>query len=105
MKRLNGILQAGLLASALPTMAGAEEWYPPSCLGPDICARVETINWITPAGDGPARLVVTAAGETATVRKAFATLDALDRALHVCMQYDAFGDLEVTCLMVPHLGY
>jgi hypothetical protein len=63
------------------------------------------VPWTVPDNGGAARLTVSAAGATAMVRRTFVTLGAPDGAMHVCMRYDPFGDLEVTCLMVPHLGY
>jgi hypothetical protein len=99
------VLVLAVLAGAVGT-ACAEPWYPPECGALDHCGRVGTIAWVEPGGDRPARLVVTtASGTQAQVRRPFATDRAPDGGLHVCMRYDAFGDFEVTCLMVPHLGF
>jgi hypothetical protein len=105
MARSNEFLKAALLACALPTAAGAEDWYPASCLGLDRCARVEAVSWTAPVAGGTAQLVVAAAGTTATVRRTFPTFEVPNDAMHVCMRYDPFGDLEVSCLMLPHLGW
>ncbi len=38
---------------------------------------------------------------TATMQPGFIVGESRDHRMHVCMQFDAFGTLEVTCLLVP----
>lgn len=77
-------LVAGLLVPAhaddLPLQ------YPRECVAIDQCAPVETIS---------------ANGRVATIAAPFPVLQSADGRMHVCMRYDPFGELVVTCLLVP----
>ena len=86
-------------ASAVP--ADTRPWYPQKCVAIDRCAAVESVVWVVPAGgDGPQPVVSSAYGK-AVVPKNFPVRESGDGRIHVCMRYDAFGSLEVTCLLVP----
>jgi hypothetical protein len=40
---------------------------------------------------------------TATIPAGFPTRESRDDNMHVCMQYDPFGAMEVICLFIPRL--
>jgi hypothetical protein len=86
------------LGPAPPSVAN--DWYPTSCGTLDLCAEVVGVGWERPE-DGASALVLSTALGPAAVREPFRVLDAGDGHLHLCMRYDAFGDLEVTCMLVP----
>ena len=48
-----------------------------------------------------AQLMVTSVHGTAAVERIFPVRQSRDRRMHVCMRFDPFGGLEVTCLLVP----
>jgi hypothetical protein len=103
MTRLSILTTAFIGAAA--AAAAANAWYSPACATTHFCAPVEGVAWQVPERGGAGHLVVRSAYGDGVLRHAFEVEEARDGALHVCLQYDPFGDLEVTCLMVPHQGY
>lgn len=86
------------IVGSLP--AQAHSWYPwECCLGRD-CAPVRDMTR-TVAKDGVMRLIVTSKHGKAIVPRNLPLRQSQDARMHVCMRYDAFGDLEVICLFVP----
>ena len=85
------------------TQVEARSWYPPQCKI-DYCWPVQNAE-LTPTRSGAAtKLVISANGRTAIIQHLFNLQRSKDEQFHVCMRYDPFGDLEVTCLMVPSRG-
>jgi len=82
--------------------AQAQSWYPRECLTVDFCAAVENVNWIASAAGGSPQLFVSSRYGDALIQKEFPVQVSGDGRMHVCMRYDPFGSLEVTCLMVPN---
>jgi hypothetical protein len=80
--------------------ADANAWYPPDCGVIDHCATVDEV-FLKLTGEATARLMIFSTHRSAVVQKPFFVGASKDQALHVCMLYDPFGDLEVTCLLVP----
>jgi hypothetical protein len=89
-----------LATTAIPSAETLPAWYPQECSMTDRCAAVESVAWFTPEGAAP-RLTFKARELEAVVAKSFQVHPAQDGRMHVCMRYDPFGTLEVTCLMVP----
>jgi hypothetical protein len=81
--------------------ADAYTWYPPDCIAIDYCGAVEGVDWVLPRGNGSPQLVVATKHKTATVQTTFLVGESGDQHMHVCMRYDPFGTLEVTCLLIP----
>lgn len=92
---------AGIAPSPSAPPTATPVWYPADCVGIDYCAPVEHVFWVAQReGRGP-QLAVTSLHGTAVVQRSFAVQGSRDRQIHVCMRFDPFGDLEVTCLLVP----
>ena len=92
---------AAILALVLTTGAAAGSWYPKDCIAIDHCAPLDNVIWSVPPPGAAPQLIVTSTNRTAVVQRTFAVLESKDGRAHVCMRYDPFGDLEVTCLLVP----
>jgi hypothetical protein len=91
------------IAAIAPTLISTSmpAWYPAKCAGIDYCAAVEHVIWAAPRDGRAAQLMFTSLHGTATAQAGFTTRDSRDHRMHVCMQFSPFGDLEVTCLLVP----
>jgi hypothetical protein len=96
------MLTAAVLSIAGAAMpAAANDWYPPACQSFQVCAPVFNMAWINPdRTDGPLVIVSSLHGN-AVVPINFKAQKSQDERVHVCLQYDPFGTLEVTCLLVP----
>lgn len=87
-----------LIVGSLPVQA--HSWYPWECCGGRDCAPVQdTTRAVTK--DGVMRLVVTSKYGKAVVPDSLPRRQSRDTRMHICMRYDAFGDLKVICLFVP----
>lgn len=92
---------AGIAPSVESPRVTAPVWYPGDCTWIDYCAPVDYVFW-RPSRDGrEPQLMMTSLHGTATVQRIFPVQESRDRKVHVCMRFDPFGDLEVTCLLVP----
>jgi hypothetical protein len=91
----------GAKMMAVTFEADAFTWYPPDCIVIDHCAAVEGVDWVFPSGNGNPQLVVVTKYKAATVQRTFVVGESGDQHMHVCMRFDPFGTLEVTCLLVP----
>jgi hypothetical protein len=93
-----------LLIAALSVVSGpsalAAPWYPQECIRVDYCAPVEHVDWVVNKG-GRGQLIVSSTRRQAVVARSFAMIESQDGRFHVCMRFDPFGDLEMTCLAVP----
>lgn len=89
------------MPAATPRAASTPAWYPTDCAGSDYCAPVDHAFWAAPNDSRGAELMITSLHGTATVQRSFAVKDSRDDRMHVCMRFDPFGSLEVTCLLVP----
>jgi hypothetical protein len=92
------------LASAIILTASrvdAQSWYPKQCTTIDLCATVDNVAWAVPANGTMPHLFVSSRNGKAIVNRTFPVGQSRDEHMHVCMRYDPFGDLEVTCLLVP----
>jgi hypothetical protein len=88
-----------LCVVAAPACGGEiPAWYPAACATTDQCGVVENIAL---TGEGAPHIVIGSRYGQANVTRSFQMLDAPDGRTHVCVRYDPFGELEVTCLMVP----
>ena len=76
-------------------------WYPQQCDAIDYCAPVNNVAWIVPSSEAAPQLIVSSGHRRAIVQQDFAVGRSEDGQFHVCMRYDPFGNLEVTCLLVP----
>jgi hypothetical protein len=83
--------------------AAAHSWYPLDCCSGEDCAPVENTMWVVPAGGGTPRLAVTSKHGTAIVPVGFPVRVSRDDHMHVCMQFDPFGAMEVICLFMPRV--
>ena len=90
-----------LSSVALDAASSAPSWYPRECAAIDYCASVEHVFWVSPTDGRPPQVSITSLHGTATVQREFVVRASKDRHMHVCMRFDPFGDLEVTCLLVP----
>jgi hypothetical protein len=83
------------------TPASAHGWYPKDCCNDMDCAPVVSISSFVPIRGGPRQLAVTSKHGTAVVPHNLPVRPSRDNRFHVCMRYDAFGDLQVVCFFVP----
>src|SRR5512139_2038770 len=81
--------------------SSAPSWYPPECRAIDYCASVEHVFWTPPIEGRNPQVNITSLHGTATIQREFIVRASQDARMHVCMRFDPFGDLEVTCLLVP----
>jgi hypothetical protein len=93
-------LAAVLIASSSISSA-ANDWYPTECHSLHVCAPVVNIAWVRPEGAGGPLRIVSSMHGAAVVPSNLKALRSEDDRVHVCMQYDPFGTLAVTCLLVP----
>ena len=99
------MLKQALFGSMLATsalvgstaFAIADSWYPSSY----DCAPVQSMAWITPDRVGTPHLVAVSMHGKAVVPQDVLVRDARDDRMHVCMQYDPFGELKVTAFFAP----
>jgi hypothetical protein len=90
------------LATAGPALSGdTYPWYPRECIAIDYCSVVESVAWVVPDGANTPRPMVSSAHGRAIVPKSISLGESGDGRMHVCLRYDPFGSLEVTCLLVP----
>lgn len=105
MKNLAILAAAAVLVSTSMSQAEMPAGYPPACATVDYCAPVSDVAWIAPvSGNAPQLMVVSSFGK-ALIHRNFEVAESKDGRMHVCMRYDPFGDLEVTCLLVPARGF
>ena len=97
-KRLS--LAAVLIASA-SISAVANDWYPRECQSLHVCAPVDKIAWVRGEDAGGPLLIVSSMHGAAVVPSNLKALRSEDGRVHACMQFDPFGTLEVTCLLMP----
>ena len=81
--------------------ANTPSWYPQACGSTDYCAPVEHVDFAVLVGGRAPRLIVSSIHGSAFILRPFPVRESGDRRVHVCMRYDPFGSLEVTCLIVP----
>ena len=94
---------AGGVATVWQGAASAHSWYPQVCCSGEDCAPVDYVTWIVPIGGGAAQLSITSKHGTAIVPAGFPVRESRDDHMHVCMQFDAFGAMEVICLFMPRV--
>jgi hypothetical protein len=87
------------LAAAGAEATEAKAVYPKACC-PNYCAPVTKVR-ASVAKDGTRRLEVTSQHGKATVPPDVSIRESFDGQMHVCMYYDAFGDLKITCILKP----
>lgn len=80
--------------------AKTNSWYPQDCGRVDHCAVADEV-FLKVKGEAPSELMIFSKHRIAVVQRRFFVGQSKDQDLHVCMRYDPFGDLEVTCLLVP----
>lgn len=81
--------------------ADRHSWYPHECRAIDYCAVVESIAWVVPQGANTPQPMVSSVHGRAIVPQSISLGHSGDGRIHVCLRYDPFGSLEVTCLLVP----
>jgi hypothetical protein len=96
---VGGVLAAGF--GCFATLASANTWYPSDCISIDYCGPVESAAWVSSGGGAPSQLTISSKQRTGVVQRAFTTGKSEDGRMHVCLRYDPFGVLEVTCLLLP----
>jgi hypothetical protein len=100
------LLSAALVCVAVtlwPLQVTAHGWYPRECCHDHDCAPVENLTWLLPTNGGTAQLIVTSNRGKAVVPQGFPERESKDGRMHVCMQYDPFGDMRLICLFVPSI--
>jgi hypothetical protein len=85
----------------ISSLSATPDWYPPQCVTIDQCATVDNVKWVPAVAGGSPQLLISSVHGNAVVRNKFAVLQSEDERIHVCMRYDPFGALEVTCLLLP----
>jgi hypothetical protein len=75
--------------------------YPKACAAVDYCAPVEKMTWLDRQPYIAAHALVTSNGREAMIADPFPVLRSGDQLMHVCMRYSPFGQLVVTCLLLP----
>lgn len=90
---------SGVQAGVAEVPAG----YPQTCAWIDYCGPISGAEWSTGFGGAPQLFIKSAFG-SALIQRDLKIERSRDSRSHVCMRYDPFGDLEVTCLMVPVLA-
>ena len=89
------------MAAGPATPAETHSWYPRECRAIDYCAVVESIAWVIPDGANTPRPMLSSKHGRAIVPQSISVGQSGDERIHVCLRYDPFGSLEVTCLLVP----
>jgi hypothetical protein len=100
MRRTTLLLAGSLIGTGVSIAAHAGTAYPSACC-PRYCAPVTKMKWVGSTGRAERRLKVTSNQGTALVPRGLAVRESPDGRAHVCMHYGAFGDLKVTCLLLP----
>ncbi len=90
-----------LSSFTLDAASSGPSWYPRECPAIDYCASVEHVFWVSPIEGRLPQVSITSLHGTATIQREFIVGASQDRHMHVCMRFDPFGHLEVTCLLVP----
>jgi hypothetical protein len=98
--RIPIIAAAAVLAASSLTLAEMPSGYPRDCATVDRCAPVSGVSWSAQFGSAPQLLIASRFGN-AVMQRSLTIEASRDGRAHVCMRYDPFGDLEVTCLLVP----
>ena len=101
MRKPASLSAALFFATVGPAVADLPSWYPKDCIAIDHCAPVENVAWVVPIAGGARQLMISSMRNDAVVTRPFPVLESGDGRIHVCMRYDPFGTLEVTCLLVP----
>jgi len=101
MKPAACLISVFLLVFGPVFFADAHSWYPLDCCSGEDCAPVESMAWVVPASGGAAQLMVRSKVGTAIVPAGFPVRESQDDHMHVCMQFDPFGAMEVICLFMP----
>jgi hypothetical protein len=91
--------RAGTWTRVFSAVAGASS---DACVAIDLCAPFNSVAWLTPIGVSTPHLAISSRHGEAFVPKDFPVQESRDERMHVCLRYDPFGDLEVTCLFVPN---
>jgi hypothetical protein len=89
------------IAAAWSASESWPSWYPQECRHYSDCLPVETMTGLFLADEARLQLVVTSKRGTAVVPAGLPVQQSRDSRMHVCMQYDAFGAMEATCLLLP----
>jgi hypothetical protein len=102
--RAGAVTLAAAVTTVVPGWSASESWpswYPQECRYYSDCLPVETMTGLFRAGEGGLQLVVTSKRGAAVVPADLPVQQSKDSRMHVCMQYDAFGAMEATCLFLP----
>jgi hypothetical protein len=97
MRNAGKFLAAALFTAGFVSSAHAQSWYP---IGHD-CAPVQGMTWAVPDGARISQLVAISTRGEAVIPQDVLLQDAKDGRMHVCTQYDAFGERKVTAVLVP----
>jgi len=101
MRRLLKILFL-LVASCASAVAEVQgPGYPAQCSVIDYCARVDRIVWTDTSSNDQPRVLVVTDGREGLMVDPFPVLTSFDGMMHACLRYDPFGQLVVTCLLLP----
>jgi hypothetical protein len=103
------MLKHSLLAVALalgitePALSDTRlrSFYPNECVAIDQCAPVDGVTWLVQPDVSTTQRFVSSVHGRAFVPRNFPVRESKDERVHVCLRYDPFGSLEVTCLLVP----
>jgi len=93
---------AFVIAALTPVFADdSTPRYPKACAAVDYCAPVERMMWFDRQPHAAPRALVASNGREAMIADPFPVLRSGDELMHVCMRYNPFGQLVVTCLLLP----
>lgn len=101
MSRLNVRLAAslGVLLCSLPS--SAQDWYPKDCCPDYACEPVKSFKWLRSKGGNTPLLSVQSRYGPIILQRDFPFRMSKDGRVHICVMYDAFGNLKVNCLFLP----
>ena len=81
------------------TLANAHSWYPYDCCAGDDCEPVDSMSPLLK--DGAPQWVITSKRGTVSVPRDFPMRESQDGRMHVCTEYNEWGDLMVKCIFAP----
>ena len=90
-----------ILVSIAAASAGEPVRPMPEQCAVDACEQVVGITSAVSPNEAAPRVLVRSAGREAVMAGPFPVFRSGDGSLHACMRYDPFGQLIVTCLMLP----